>query len=258
MAPMTLPRIEVHHLGKVYPPPFAPLKWLTGRRDAPRVALEGVSFDVAAGEVVAVIGPNGAGKSTLMRILAGLLLPSSGTAKVAGLDVVADRPRSRARVGAALSEDRGLSPRITVRQNLAFYAALFGVPSSESRARVEELAARFEATALLERTVRTLSTGEKARVILVRTMLHRPEVVLLDEVTRALDPGAARRMRQQIVSEIAARGAAVLFASHDLAEVESIASRVLLLDRGKVAAFGSFSEVQPFADRVFSAREEAA
>jgi ABC-type multidrug transport system ATPase subunit len=100
--------------------------------------------------------------------------------------------------------------------------------------------------------VRTLSTGEKARVVLTRALLHRPRVLLLDEVTRSLDPGAARRLRTRLLSDVAARGAAVLFASHDLAEVEAVAHRVLLLDGGRIAAAGPFSEVRPTAEAVFA------
>lgn len=247
---MGQPEIEVQELAKSYPPPFS-WRWLVGRREKPCLALRGVSFEVRGGEVVALIGPNGAGKSTLLRILSGLLLPSSGKARVAGLDVVSDRPRSRAVVGAALSEDRGLSARLSVRENLRFFAALFGLPRSEGERRIDELCQRLEASALLPRRVRTLSTGEKARVILARSLLHRPRVVLLDELTRSLDPGAAVRLRRQVLSEVAGAGAAVLFASHDLPEVEALASRVVLLDRGRAAAFGRYSEVKPVAEKVF-------
>jgi ABC-2 type transport system ATP-binding protein len=161
-------------------------------------------------------------------------------------------------VGAALADDRGLSPRLTARQNLRFYAALYGVPSREVDERIHELAGTLEARRLLDREVRTCSTGEKARVVLMRALLHRPRVLLLDEVTRSLDPGAARRVRTRLLSDVAARGTAVLFASHDLAEVESVAHRVLLLDAGRITAAGSFAEVRPAAESVFAAvpREE--
>ncbi len=223
-----LPEVEVLGISKSYPPPL----WRLGSQRAPRVALDDVSFTVRSGELVALIGPNGAGKSTLLRILAGLLLPSRGSARVAQLDVVRDRPKSRRVIGAALSEDRGLSPRLTVKQNLEFYAALYGLTRPQALQGIAELAERFEATALLRREVRT--------------------VVLLDEITRSLDPGAAARLRRQILAEVAGRGAAVLFASHDLAEVQAIASGVLLLDQGHVARFGSFAQVRPDAERIFA------
>jgi ABC-type multidrug transport system ATPase subunit len=247
--------ITVLDVTKTYPAPLRPLAWVRGRREAPRLALAGVSFNVAPGEVVAVIGPNGAGKSTLLRILAGLLLPTGGSARVAGLDVVADRPRSRQVVGSALGDDRSFSTRLTVRENLGFFAALFGVPGRQADRRIEELCSRLEATALLDRAVRTLSTGERARVLLARTLLHQPSVLLLDEVTRALDPGAAVRLRAQIRTEASSQGASVLFASHDLTEVGSLSSRVVLLSRGKVEAFGPYSEVIGPATAVFALPE---
>lgn len=246
-----MPEVEAVALEKTYPPPF--WRWARRRgRKAPSPALRGVSFDIAAGEVVALIGPNGSGKSTLLRILSGLLLPDSGSARVASLDVVRDRPRCRREVGAALSDDRGLSPRLTPRQNLRFYAALYDVPHAEVDARIDALAHALEARRLLDAEVRTLSSGQKARVVLMRALLHRPRVLLLDEVTRSLDPGTARRVRTRIVADAAARGTAVLFATHDLAEVEAVAHRVLLLDAGRVRAAGSFAQVRPEADAVFS------
>src|SRR5688500_17315677 len=133
---MGRPEVEIESLTKVYPPPFAPLNWLRGKREGPRQALDGVTFDIQSGEVVALIGPNGAGKTTLLRILAGILSPSSGVARVSSLHVVDDRPRSRQAVGAALSEDRGLAPRLTVRQNLRFFAALYGLTAKEGEARI--------------------------------------------------------------------------------------------------------------------------
>jgi ABC-2 type transport system ATP-binding protein len=250
------PVVQVSALAKRYPAPLSLRTLLTARRPpATRDALRGVSFDIRAGEVVALVGPNGAGKSTLLRILCGLLLPSSGRASVAGLDVVADRPSCRARVGVALGDDRGLSPRLTGGQSLRFHAALYGLSGREAEARIGELAGWLEAAALLERPVRTLSSGERARLLLLRALLHGPQVLLLDETTRSLDPGAARRLRTRLLGEVARRGTAVLFASHDLAEVEHIASRVLLLERGSARAFGSWGEVRPEAEAVFGAEE---
>jgi ABC-type multidrug transport system ATPase subunit len=124
-----------------------------------------------------------------------------------------------------------------------------------TKARIEHLAARLDASVLLDRPVRTLSTGEKARVVLARTLLHEPSVVLLDELTRSLDPGAAKRIRRHIQSEVAALGAAVVFASHDLEEVRALASQVLLLADGRVAALGPYDAVLPKAEEIFAATE---
>jgi len=246
------PRVEVIALEKTYPRPLWPWARLRGQQQVPRPALQGLSFEVQAGEVVALIGPNGAGKSTLLRILSGLLLPTAGTARVGSRDVVRERPACRREVGAALADDRGLAPRLTGRQNLRFYAALHGVPATQVEARLDSLAGLLEARRLLDREVRTLSSGEKARLVLLRALLHQPHVLLLDEVTRSLDPGAARRLRTRLLAQVAAQGTAVLFASHDMAEVEAVAHRVLLLREGRIAAAGSFAEVRPAAEALFS------
>jgi ABC-2 type transport system ATP-binding protein len=243
---VSAPAALAERLVKDYPKAPWPLR-RGGRR-----ALSGIGFSLRPGEVVGLIGPNGAGKSTLLRILAGLLLPTEGRAEVNGRDVVRDRPHSRAEVGLAIGEDKGLSPRLSVRENLRFFAALYGLARATGEARIIELAEAFEAGALLEREVRTLSGGERARVALARAMLHRPKLLLLDEVTRPLDPGAAKRLRQVIARTAGADGTCVLFSSHDLAEVEAIAGRVLLLDHGALVADGPFAAVRAEADRVFA------
>ena len=243
---MSVPAALAERLVKEYPKAPWPF------RGEARRALSEVGFSLGAGEVVGLIGPNGAGKSTLLRILAGLLLPSSGRAEVNGRDVARDRPRSRAEVGLSIGEDKGLSPRLSARENLRFFAALYGLGRAQAEARITELAEAFEAGPLLEREVRTLSGGERARLALARAMLHRPKLLLLDEVTRPLDPGAAQRLRQVIARTARAEGTCVLFSSHDLAEVEAIASRVLLLDRGALVADGPFAQVRRDAERVFA------
>jgi len=255
MAPVETGAVEVEALHKTYP---ARLSWARLRgREPPRVALSGVSFRVPAGSVLALIGPNGSGKSTLLRILSGILLPSRGAARVAGLDVVRDRPRSRAGVGFASGDDRGLSARLTVRENARFFGALYGMNPRVCAARIDELAGRLECAGQLDRPVRTLSSGERARAALLRALLHGPSVLLVDELTRSLDPGASGRIRKWLTEEARRQGLALVIATHDLREAESTADQVLLLERGGVAGLGPWSSVQARAQRVFDAGGEA-
>jgi ABC-2 type transport system ATP-binding protein len=241
------PAISVRALSKRYPAPGWP--W---RRADRSDALRDLTFELSSGEVLALIGPNGSGKSTLLRILAGLLLPTTGEARLGELDVVRDRPASRGRVGAAWGEDRGLAARLSVRENLRFFGALYGLSGPAISERVGALAQRLECAPLLDRPVRTLSGGERARAALMRALLHGPKLLLLDEVTRSLDPGAGARIRSWLVEEAKRSGLAVVVASHDLAEVAAVAGRVLLLDRGAAAAFGPWSDVRSTAESVFA------
>lgn len=248
--------LELQELTKAYPPPLDLGRWLRGKTPTPRLALEKVSLTLGQGEVLALVGPNGAGKSTLLRVLCGLLRPDAGVARVCGLDVVEDRPRCRATVGAVLSEDRGLSPRLTARQNLVFFGALHGLSCAQVEDRLLALAARFEAASVLDRPVRTLSSGQRARVVLVRALLHQPKLVLLDEPSRSLDPGAAARLRQELLSEVRERGASVVISSHDLYEVQALGAQVAVLDASRLCALGSFAEVLPTAEAAFARAQE--
>jgi ABC-2 type transport system ATP-binding protein len=247
--------VEVESLHKQYPPRWS-LNRLRGRERA-CVALRDVSFAVQPGRVLAIIGPNGSGKSTLLRILGGVLLPTGGCARVTGRDVVRDRPWSRAGVGFASGDDRGLSSRLSVRENARFFGALYGLTGQETARRTAALAERLECAALLDRPVRTLSSGERARASLLRALLHGPKVLLLDEITRSLDPGASARIRARLRDEAAQLGIALVLATHDLREVESTAHQVLLLDGGAVGALGPWAEVRERADAVFARGGEA-
>jgi ABC-2 type transport system ATP-binding protein len=198
---------------------------LTRRFDS-RVAVEDVSLTLERGEIFALLGPNGAGKTTTLRMLAGLIAPSSG-------DIIIDderlsptnAARLRGRIG-LLTEAPGLWERLTVRQNLSVYAHLHGV--HDPARRVDET---LDAFGILDRAgdqAAQLSKGLKQRVALARTLLHEPSIVLLDEPTSGLDPESARDVRDMIVRQ-REEGRAVLLSTHNLAEVERVADRVAVL-----------------------------
>jgi ABC-2 type transport system ATP-binding protein len=211
--------------------PFAPLT---------HPALLGVSFQVGAGEVAALIGANGSGKSTLLRILATLLVPTSGRASVGGYDVERQASQVRAQLGFHSATDGGFYSRLTARENLNFFAAMNNLFDAEAARRLEELTELMGLGAFLASQVRTLSTGQVHRLGLARAMIHRPSVLLLDEPTRSLDPMAAAGFRRFLKSELVDRhGTTVLFASHTLAEVEQLADRLALLDNGRLVACDS-------------------
>jgi len=231
------PALLVEELEKCFPPTFAGWRALLQPFSKPTLrALAGVSFAVAPGEAVALIGANGAGKSTLLRILATLILPTQGRAEVAGFDVEGEPARVRRQLGYTGS-DMGFYARLSARENLGFFAALNNLTPFEASRSITRLADLLGLGAVLDRQVRTLSTGTVHRLGLARALLHAPAVLLLDEPTRSLDPLAAAEFRQFLQEDVVRRhGTTLLFASHTLAEVEQLADRVAVLDDGRLLA----------------------
>jgi ABC-type multidrug transport system ATPase subunit len=200
-------------------------------------ALSGISLDVKAGEAVALLGTNGAGKSTLLRILSTLLLPTRGTAFVAGFDAAREPAAVRRNLGYHAGSDLGFYARLTGEENLRFFGRLNHLSDSLLRSRIASLAAQFELGSSLDSQVRTLSSGTIQRLSLLRALLHRPKVLLLDEPTRSLDALAAAEFRVFLKSEVLQRqGTSLLFASHTLPEIELLADRVAVLKEGRLVA----------------------
>jgi ABC-2 type transport system ATP-binding protein len=199
-------------------------------------ALDGVDLTVGPGEIVALLGPNGAGKSTLMRILATVLVPDTGSARVAGYDVVTEATEARRRVGLALGDERSWYWRLSGRRNLEFFAALYGFGRAEAARRTESLLATVGLSHAADRRFDGYSTGMKMRLSLARALLPDPVVLLLDEPTRSLDPVAAADFRREVCALVDQRGIAVVYATHDLHEAAGIASRTVVLARGRIAA----------------------
>lgn len=197
-----------------------------------REALRGVSFEVQRGELFGLLGPNGAGKTTLVKILATVLVPTSGSALVFGHDVVTATAEVRRRIGLVFGGERGLYTTISGRDVLEFWATLYQLSSRETRTRSEEL---LELVGLHERAdekVWTYSRGMKQRLHLARGLLQRPELLLLDEPTIGLDPVASREMRQ-IVRRLRDEGTTVFLTTHYMAEAEELCDRVAFINEGR-------------------------
>jgi len=210
------------------------------RRFNGRVAVSDVSFELAGGEILALLGPNGAGKTTTLRMLAGLIAPTSGDVRIDGRIVSArNASLARTRVG-LLTESPGLWDRLTVRENLMTYARLYGLASPE--AAVGAQLERFNMTARADDPTAQLSKGLRQRVALARTLLHEPPVVLLDEPTSGLDPESAHEVRA-LIGQLRDGGRAVLVSSHNLHEVERLADRVAIL-RTHLVAVDSMSALR--------------
>ncbi len=200
------------------------------------IAVDGISFVVARGACVALLGSNGAGKTTTLAMLLGLVAPSAGAIRVLGEDMLRHRHRVLGRMNFS-SPYVDLPQRMTVRQNLDVYARLYGV--ADVRARIDALARDFQLETLLDRAVGRLSAGQKTRVALAKALLNEPELLLLDEPTASLDPDTADWVRGYLEAWRARTGATVVLASHNMAEVERLASDVLMMRRGRIVDRGA-------------------
>lgn len=238
--------IAVESLEKMFPPARSGWRAFFQPFEKPTaVALAGVSLEVREGEAMAILGANGAGKSTLLRILATLLVPTNGRARVAGHDTVRESRDVRRRLGYHAGTDHGFYARLTARQNLLFFGQLNQLSNAVASQRISLLAAQFELGEALDRQVRTLSSGTVQRLSLARALLHQPSVLLLDEPTRSLDAIGAAEFRRFLKTEILRRGnTSLLFASHTLPEVEFLADRVAVIDAGRLLACDSPSTLK--------------
>jgi len=202
------------------------------RRFGSRTVVDDVTFEVARGEIVALLGPNGAGKTTTMRMLAGLIAPSSGTIAIDGVTLTrATGMAVRSRVG-FLTEAPGLWDRLTVRENLDLYAGLYGV--SNAARTIDRLVETFELGARQSTRTAELSKGTRQKVALARALLHDPVVLLLDEPTSGLDPEVTRSVRV-LLEERRAAGCSILVSTHNLDEAERLADRVAVLQERLLA-----------------------
>jgi ABC-2 type transport system ATP-binding protein len=196
-------------------------------------ALQPVSFEVAAGTTCGLLGPNGAGKTTLVKMLSTILLPSSGSASVCGLDVVRQAKDVRRVIGLVLGGEQGLYNTLTARQNLEYWAAIYEVPHKSTRLLVERLLGKVSLTEKADARVETFSRGMKQRLHLARGIIGNPQVVFLDEPTIGMDPVAAHQFRN-LVRELQDEGKTLFITTHDMDEAEAVCSSLMLIDKGKL------------------------
>ncbi len=222
--------IEVRQLTKQFPSPKGVV-----------CALKQVTLQVAQGEIVSIMGSNGAGKSTLLRILAGLLLPTQGTVHIDGINAAEAPAIFRKQIGFAAGERPGFYDRLTGRQNLDFFAALHGLFGNAGKHRIHEV---LEQTAVAspDQPYQELSTGMKQRLLLARTLLHDPALLLLDEPTRSLDPAEAERFHQ-LIRRLQGRGKTIIFTTHQRQEAESASGRLVTLNHGCIEAESAIAEL---------------
>ena len=211
-----------------------------GRRGEVR-AVRDVSFVAPNGEITGLLGPNGAGKTTLLRMIATLVAPDAGRARIDGLDVSVDRYAVRRRIG-VLSDARGLYPRLTARENVRYFGRLHGLSGRTLEARIDGLFATLGLTPIADRRTAGYSQGEKMKVAIARALVHDPDAILLDEPTNGLDIMSVRLLRDALRA-LRGEGKCLLFSSHVMQEVVALCDRIIVLARGRVVAHGTAGEL---------------
>lgn len=221
------------------------------------LAINDITFEVREGEFIYLVGPNGAGKTTLIKIMSCLVLPTSGRAMVNGHDVVKDESRVKASIGLISGDERSFYWRLTLRQNLVFFAALYNLSSVQARTRIEGIANFLDITSYLGRRFQECSTGIKQRLAIARALINNPPVLLMDEPTKSLDPITARNLRNFIKDRLVReQKKTVVFVTHNLSEVENFADRIVIMCKGKIKACGTITELRQVINSPLASPEE--
>jgi ABC-2 type transport system ATP-binding protein len=202
------------------------------------VAVDHIDLEVKRGELFGLLGPNGAGKTTTIKVLTTLLLPTEGSVKILGYDIVKDSMEVRKHIGLILGGERGLYYRITARQNLRYFADLYGVPMSIRDKRIDEVLAMVNLTDKADTRVEDFSRGMKQRLHIAKGIIHDPELIFMDEPTMGLDPQAAREARQ-LTKDLIASGKTILLTTHYMFEADELCDRIGVITRGKIVALNT-------------------
>lgn len=206
-------------------------------------ALQGVSLDVKPGEIFGLLGPNGAGKTTLIKILTTLLLPTGGDAWLNGYHVEKDANKVRASVGCMLMGERGLYWKLTARENLLYFGALYHLTPEARLRRTNEIIELLNLSELADRTVETYSSGQKMKLAFGKSLINDAPLLILDEPTNTLDVPSASELRT-VVRQLNAQGKTIIYTTHIMAEAETLCERVAIIDRGKLLASGTVAELK--------------
>ncbi|MCI0396886.1 MAG: ABC transporter ATP-binding protein [Chloroflexi bacterium] len=232
--------IETHHLSKTFPRPGG---WRRLARREGTTAVKDVNLTVYRGELFGLLGPNGAGKTTLVKTLCTLILPTHGTATIAGYSL-AQPGKIREVVGLVVSDERSFYWRLSGRKNLTFFAAMYGLHGATAEERVHEALAEVDLLEHADKRFSNYSTGMRQRLAIARSLLHQPQVLFLDEPSRSLDPNATLRLHELIQGLMARRQVTVFLITHDLLEAEKLCQRVAVMHRGRIQVVGRPAELR--------------
>ncbi|MBS3795371.1 MAG: ABC transporter ATP-binding protein [Candidatus Thorarchaeota archaeon] len=205
-------------------------------------ALKGVSLDIQKGRVYGLLGPNGAGKTTLIKCLATLVLPSSGTARVNGFDVLKESFYARASMGVCQGNERSIYWKLTARENLIFFGKLYRMTTSEAKERADELLGRMDLLEKSDEKAENLSHGMRMKIVFARSLLHDPPVLLFDEPTQGLDPTFATDLRSYIQNKL--RDKTILLTTHYMHEADMLCDKIALINEGEIQSLGTPHELK--------------
>lgn len=207
-------------------------------------AVDGISFSVEAGEMLAFIGPNGAGKSTTIKMLTGILYPDGGRARVLDIDPAKQRRRLAYEIGTVFGQKEQLWTHLTPYDNFRFFGAIYDSPDRETESRIRELADTFELGPFLNTPVRSLSLGQRIRCEIVASLIHRPRVLFLDEPTIGLDPVVKENIRALIRQMNRELGTTIFLTSHDVGDIEKLCRRIIIVNSGRIVLDDSMEHLK--------------
>ncbi|MCL1694406.1 MULTISPECIES: ATP-binding cassette domain-containing protein [unclassified Lysinibacillus] len=205
-------------------------------------ALKHVSFEVKQGEVLGLLGENGAGKTTLLRTIATLLDPTTGQVLVGGFDTVKQSAEIQKKIGVLFGSETGLYDRFTARENLEYFAMLYGLGKHETKVRIDELSKMFGMRDYMDRKVGSFSKGMRQKVAIARTLVHNPQIILFDEPTTGLDITSSNVFRQ-LVHQLKREGKTIIFSSHIVEEVSMLCDAVAMIHKGELVYHGSLEQL---------------
>ena len=211
-------------------------------------ALKGISMEIKPGEIFGLLGPNGAGKTTLIKCLTTLLLPTAGRAIINGYELTKQDNSIRATVGCMLMGERGLYWKLTGRENLVFFGALYHLAPADRKRRAEEIIEQLNLEEIADRAVETYSSGQKMKLAFAKALINDAPLLILDEPTNTLDVPSAHELRA-VVRELNAKGKTVIYTTHIMSEAETLCQRVAIIDHGEVLALGTVDELKASVTR---------
>lgn len=237
--------IEVRHLSKMFSHERGLGQIIRGIPAEETFAVQDISFDVGESEVFGLVGPNGAGKTTLLRLLSTLLVPTSGTARISGADIINDSATVRAKIGLVTSNERSFFWRLSGRQNLRFFADLYHMPKQEGDRWISELFEMLDLVEVADQRFDSYSTGTKQRMAIARGLLSRPQVLFMDEPTKGVDPSSSQSLIRLIRERVVSRWRqTVIITTHNLREIEQLCDRTMIMDHGRMVYLGNVAELK--------------